>query len=123
MKRSLFLAVVVCLACAAASAQELPPELTQPVNDFADVIDAESERAMEALIRSLQQATGDVVVVASVDTVAPYADIREYAVKMFENRGRGIGERGRDNGVLVLLAMKEREVRVGGGYDVEKFIT
>ena len=55
---------------------------------------------MDELIRALQQASGDVVVVATVETFEPYADIREYAVKMFENRGRGIGEKGKDNGLL-----------------------
>jgi len=117
-------AILFCvLTAAAAHAQEPPPELTQPVNDFANVVDPESARDIEALIRSLQQATGDVVVVATVDTVAPYADIREYAVKMFENRGRGIGERGRDNGLLILLAVQDRQVRIEVGYELEQFIT
>jgi uncharacterized protein len=100
-----------------------PPQLTQPVNDFAEVIDPSSEAEMDMLIRSLQQASGDVVVVATVKTFQPYADIREYAVKMFENGGRGIGQRGRDNGILVLLAVDDREVRVEVGYDLEEFIT
>ena len=111
------------IGISAAHAQDLPPELTRPVNDFAGVIDSESEAAMDALIRSLQQASGDVVVVAAIDTFAPYGDIREYAVKMFENRGRGIGEKGRDNGLLVLLAVKDRKVQVEVGYDLEEFIT
>jgi len=116
--------LVVCLVAAApVVAQPLPPELTQPVNDFAGVVDEASARSIEALIRSLQQASGDVVVVATVETAAPYADIREYAVKMFENRGRGIGERGRDNGLLVLVAVKDRQVWVEVGYDLEQFIT
>ena len=116
--------VFVCLvATCPAGAQPLPPELTKPVNDFAGVVDAESGRSIESLIRSLQQATGDVVVVATVDTVAPYADIREYAVKMFENHGRGIGERGRDNGLLILVAVKDRRVWVEVGYDLESFVT
>jgi uncharacterized protein len=114
---------VGALAVATVQAQELPPELTKPVNDFAGVIDDSSARAMESLIRSLQQATGDVVVVATIDTFSPYADIDEYAVKMFENRGRGIGERGRDNGLLILVAVKDRRVRVEVGYELEAFIT
>ena len=61
--------------------------------------------------------------VATIDTFAPYADIREYAVKMFENRGRGIGDKGKDNGLLVVLAVKDRKVRVEVGYDLEQFIT
>ena len=42
---------------------------------------------------------------------------------MFENRGRGIGERGRDNGLLILLAVKDRQVRIEVGYELEQFIT
>lgn len=116
--------VCVCvLAVTRAQAQSLPPELTQPVNDFAHVIDSASARELDSLIRSLQQTTGDVVVVATIDTFAPYGTIEEYAVKMFENHGRGIGERGRDNGLLILVAIKDRRVRFEVGYELEQFIT
>jgi uncharacterized protein len=116
------LILLALLLAVPAGAQELP-ELTQPVNDFANVIDPSSEMAMDALIRSLQRASGDVVVVATVDTFAPYGDIREYAVKLFENRGRGIGQAGRDNGLLVVLAVNDRQVRVEVGYELEEFVT
>ena len=116
--------VCVCLlAVTPAQAQPLPPELTQPVNDFAHVIDSASAKELDSLIRSLQQTTGDVVVVATIDTFAPYGTIDEYAVKMFENHGRGIGERGRDNGLLILVAIKERRVKFEVGYELEQFIT
>jgi uncharacterized protein len=115
--------LLLFLVTAPAVAQDLPPELTQPVNDFAKVVDAQSAQTMESLIRSLQQASGDVVVVATVPTFKPYGDIREYAVKMFENHGRGIGQRGKDNGVLVLLAVNDRQVWVEVGYDLEQFVT
>ena len=91
-------------------AQPLPPELTKPVNDFANVVDATSEAEIERRILALQSASGDVVVVATIDTFQPYADIQEYAVKMFENRGRGIGAKPKDNGLLVLLAVRDRRV-------------
>jgi uncharacterized protein len=99
------------------------PELTQPVNDFAGVVDAASANAMDAMIRKLQAATGDVVVVATVTTVEPYADIREYANKLFENHGRGIGQKGKDNGLLVLLAVRERKVWIEVGYELEQWVT
>jgi uncharacterized protein len=114
---------VVLTAAASAAGQELPPELTKPVNDFANVIDAQSAQTMEALTRSLQQASGDVVIVATVPTFKPYGDLREYAVKMFENHGRGIGQRGKDNGVLIVLAVNDRQVWIEVGYDLEQFIT
>jgi len=115
--------VFVFFVAGVAAAQELPPELTQPVNDFANVIDAQSRQTIEALIRSLQQASGDVVIVATVPTFKPYGDINEYAVKMFENRGRGIGQRGKDNGLLILVAVDDKKVRFEVGYELEQFIT
>lgn len=104
-------------------AQPAPPELTRPVNDFAGVIGAEDARTLDTLIRALQAATGDVLVVATVDTYQPYADLPSYAVKMFENGGRGIGTRKDDGGVLVVLAVNDRQVRVEVGYGLEGFIT
>ena len=118
----LALVLVVALPFCAFS-QALPPELTRPVNDFANVIDQASTFEIERQILALKAASGDVVVVATIETSAPYADIREYAVKMFENRGRGIGEKGKDNGLLVLLAVKDRRVRAEVGYDLEQFVT
>jgi uncharacterized protein len=116
-------AVVLTLVLAgviAAGAQSLPA-LTRPVNDFAGVVDGPSAEAMDRLIRALDAKTTDAVVVVTVDSIAPYADAAEYAVKLFEQAG--IGRKGRDNGVLVLLAVKERQVRIEAGYDIESIIT
>jgi uncharacterized protein len=114
---------VLAICAASDAADPLPPELTQPVNDFAHVIDAQSAASLDHMIRGLKSASGDVIVVATIDTFAPYADIRAYALKMFENHGRGIGDKGKDNGLLVLVAVKDRKVWNEVGYDLEQFIT
>jgi uncharacterized protein len=93
------------------------------VNDFARVIDATSAAGMDRMIRALQAASGDVVVVATVSTIEPYGDIREMAVKLFENQGRGIGQKAEDNGLLILLALAERRVWIEVGYGLEEWIT
>jgi uncharacterized protein len=113
---------ILLIVSRGARAQDVPL-LTQPVNDFAGVIDHASADAMDRAIRALQQATGDVVVVAAIDSFAPFADINEYAVKLFENHGQGIGEKGKLNGVLVLLAVKDRKVRIEVGYGLEEYVT
>ena len=105
------------------TADERLPELTLPVNDFARVIDAANADAMDRMIRQLQAATGDVVVVATVQTIEPYGDIREYANKLFENHGRGIGDKEKKNGLLILVALKERKVWIEVGYGLEEWIT
>lgn len=117
---------IFCLVlsqCPAALAQPLPPQLTAPVNDFAHVIDSSSAQEIDRRVRALEKATGDVVVVATIPTFQPYGDIKEYAVKMFENGGKGIGARGKDNGVLVVVAVEDRKVGIEVGYALEEYIT
>jgi uncharacterized protein len=108
---------------AVATFQPAPPVLTAPVNDFANVIDAASESELDRRIRALQAASGDVVVVATIPTFQPYADIEEYAVKMFENSGRGIGEKGKDNGLLIVVAVQDRKIKIEVGYELEQFVS
>lgn len=111
------------VALGASVRQPATPELTSPVNDFAGIIDDESEREMDRRIRALQRGSGDVVAVATVPSMEGFADINELALRMFENRGRGIGQKGKDNGALIVVAVKERLVRIEVGYDLEEFIT
>jgi uncharacterized protein len=121
--RAIIMALALAGVATRAHAQPPTAALTESVNDFAHVIDADNARQLDTLIRSLQQASGDVVVVATIPTYQPYGSIQEYAVKMFENGGRGIGQRGKDNGVLVLVAVNDHQVWSEVGYDLEQFVT
>jgi uncharacterized protein len=101
-------------------AQSLP-RLTAPVNDFAHLIDSESARELDRRIRALEAKTKDAVVVATVETIGSAGSIEEYAVKLFEQSG--IGQKSKDNGLLIVVAKAERKVRIEVGYDLEEFIT
>lgn len=119
---ALWMAFFALAAASRSWAQPETPELTRPVNDFANVIDAGNEQQLDSLIRALQETTGDVVVVATVDSLQG-EDVYQYAERMFRNRGKGIGQAGKDNGLLVLVAVKDRQIKIETGYDLEQFIT
>jgi uncharacterized protein len=129
MTRAALLALGLALALAlpprsAAQPSDTLPRLTQPVHDFAQVIDSQSAADLDRLIRALEGATRDTIVVVTIPTFRPhYADLREYAVRLFENHGRGIGQRGADAGALVVLAVEDREVYTEVGYGLEGVIT
>ena len=106
---------------AAQTRQDLPTLADQPVNDLAHVIDPASAAEIDRRSRALKQASGDVVMVVTVDTIAPYGSIEEYSVRLFERAK--LGTREKDNGLLILLAVKDRKVRVYPGYGLEEFIT
>ncbi len=90
------------------------------VNDFADVIDESAENAMYAAGVQLYQKTDAQVVVVTLDTIDG-ADIQEYGVQL--GRAWGIGDKEKDNGILLILAVEEREVGISVGYGLEGAVT
>jgi len=90
------------------------------VSDMAGVIDDADERQINALVNSLEQRTGTEIAVVTIrrtDGRSPKA----FATELF-NRW-GIGKKGEDNGVVVLLVMDARRVEVETGYAVEGTLT
>lgn len=96
-------------------AQNIPQPYGR-VNDFAGVISPEYKEKINALIEELQQKTTAEIAVVTVSSISPYGEI-EYARLLFDNWKPG--KKGKDNGVLVLLAIKERRWRIETGYGVE----
>ncbi len=89
------------------------------VNDFAGVLDEGSKSRMTMLIAALKEKTGAEIAVVTVETTEPRA-FEEYSVELASEWG--IGKAGEDTGVLILLAMKERKVRIEVGYGLEGVI-
>jgi uncharacterized protein len=110
----LFLALVQ--PGSAEAAREEFPRPRGAINDFASVIPADVESAMENLSREILQKTGISLVVATVKSVGD-SDPDTYANELYEHWG--IGKKGEDKGVLILLALEERWVRIETGYGVE----
>ena len=115
----LLLLLVVAPGFAAAQTAALP-SLKDPVNDFAKVIDAERGRARQTH-PCAPATTGDSLIVVTVPTYAPYGSIEEYAVRLFEKAG--IGDKEKDTGLLIVVAVEDRAVRVELGYGLEEFIS
>jgi len=69
-------AVLLAATATIASAQPATPQLTGPVNDFANIIDAAGEAELQRRITALLNASGDVVVVATVPNIEGFADIK-----------------------------------------------
>lgn len=116
----LLLALLLLLLPLGAAAEEIPAPRGY-VNDFADVIDPAAEREMERLAGGVSQACGAEIVVAAFPTMAPYGSIEEFGIAVAEKWQPG--QSGEDNGVILLLALEERKVRIEVGYGLEGVLT
>lgn len=95
------------------------PKPAGAVNDFADILTDRQERALTDLVQSVEDATTTEIAVASV-TALDGMTVEEYANRLFA--AWGIGQQGKDNGVLILVAPREREMRIEVGYGLEEIL-
>jgi len=118
MKKYLFL--VLFLACVFFSvgieAEEKIPLPVGWVNDFAGVIGEGYKEKIETVIEETEGATSAEIAVATFKSISPY-DEASYARLVFDNWK--IGKKGKDNGVLVLIAVTEHRWRIEVGYGLE----
>ncbi|MDD3089232.1 MAG: TPM domain-containing protein [Candidatus Omnitrophica bacterium] len=96
------------------------PSYSGYVNDYAGVISDEAKREIENLLASVERKTTSQIAVATVRTTAPET-IEQYAVGLFADWG--IGVKGKDNGILFLVAVEDRKVRIEVGYGLEGTVT
>ncbi|TKJ40849.1 methanol dehydrogenase [candidate division LCP-89 bacterium B3_LCP] len=104
------------LIYASVSAQQNIPEPRGYVNDFASVLNVVSGRNIEALCRELEQKTGAQMVLVTLSSLNG-GEIHDTASRLFETWG--IGQKGKDNGVLMLDAIEERRIWIEIGYGLE----
>lgn len=102
--------------CAAAKASYPSPTKDFFVEDFADVLSQSTRSQILSLGASLQQKTTAQVVVVTVKTLNGQ-DIESYALGML--RQWGIGQKDKNNGVLILVAVDDHKDRIEVGYGLE----
>lgn len=114
-------AVMMLLAGADAlrAAAELPA-LTGRVVDDANLLSATSQSVIESKLRSLEEKSGIQFVVATVKSLGG-EEIEPYANRLF--RTWKLGEKTKNNGVLLLVAPAEHKARIEVGYGLEGTLT
>ncbi|MGN0148780.1 MAG: TPM domain-containing protein [Clostridia bacterium] len=86
------------------------------VNDFANVLDSETEKYIFETGKTYNNSGGTQIVVLTMESIGGES-IEEFSVKTA--REWGIGDKDKDNGVLILLVMDSREIRIEVGYGLE----
>jgi len=86
------------------------------VNDFAGMLSGAERSSLEQRLRTYRDTTSNVVVIATIDNLQGF-DIQPFATKMFSEWRMWEGDR--RNGVLILIARDDRQVRIEVGYGLE----
>ena len=119
--RGLWLLVIAFFAFAtfAAAAPKFPP-LTGRVVDNAHVLSADAVQKLDGELAQLEATTGHQLVVATVPDLQG-VEIEDYGYQL--GRTWALGKKGVNDGVILLVAPKERKVRIEVGYGLEPVLT
>jgi uncharacterized protein len=114
--------LLLVLCCLSALAQAAPtfPALTGRVVDVAGVLSPGTAEALDSLLAQHEKETSNQLVVVTLKDLQGYA-IDDYGYQLA--RHWGIGQKGRDNGALLIVAPTERKVRIEVGYGLEGALT
>ena len=118
--KKIALAILIILLPVSLFAYESPGRPVGFVNDFADIIDPAYESQIQSKLSAISDATGFQVLVATVNSLDGET-VEGFATELFEEWG--IGESEIDNGILILIAPNEREMRIETGYGAEGALT
>jgi uncharacterized protein len=99
-----------------AFSQELPPKSNTLVTDFTNTLSASEKEQLEHKLDAFNDSTSTQIAVVIMKSVGDY-DINDYGQKL--GRAWGIGQKGKNNGILVLVAMGDRKVSIQTGYGAE----
>ncbi|AKN30194.1 beta-propeller domain-containing protein, methanol dehydrogenase [Clostridium carboxidivorans P7] len=113
--------LILILPCFVKGAVNIPvPTKLKYVNDYVGIVDENSKDYIVSLGSELESKTGSQAVIVVISSLEG-KDIESYSNELFRNWG--IGQKGKDNGLLILLSINDKKWRVEVGRGLEGVIT
>lgn len=116
-KTALFvIALAFLILSGRALALEIPEKPQSYVNDYAGLLDAQAKQRLEDRLYDFEQKTSNQIVVAIFPSLEQES-LEDYSIRLADKWK--IGQKGKNNGVILLIFQKEREIRIEVGYGLE----
>jgi len=121
MKKSFCIALIAIflLVPVVASALDVP-YLTGRITDNAEILSENMRRSLTQRLKAHEDHTGNQIAVLTLPTLKGES-IEEYAVEVFKEWK--LGQKGKDNGILVIVVPNDRRMRIEVGYGLEGTLT
>ena len=119
MKRLLFIFSLLVSVCASAQIDKIVPKRPSPpklVNDFTNTLTQEQIAALENKLVTYDDSTSNQIAVVIIPTTGDYS-VEEIALEII--RRWGVGNKDKNNGIVLLIAKDDRKIRIETGYGLE----
>ena len=115
---SLIAAVIFCLlVVSVALPANIPDQPQRYVVDLAAIVDDATENRLDGYLQELEQKTSAQMIVLTIPSLE-VESIEDFSIRIAHDKWK-LGQKGKDNGVLFLIAFKDRKYRIEVGYGLE----
>lgn len=97
------------------------PEAVGYVNDFEGILKKQEEEELTLMIKAHEARTTDQISIVTLSSIKPYENIDVYSLALAEHWG--IGQKGKNSGVLIALGKELRGIRIQNGLGIEQRLT
>lgn len=91
------------------------------INDFENILSEREEQELTELIKEHESRTTDQIAIVSLTSVEPYENIDDYSFDLANYWG--VGQKDKNNGILIALGKDLRKIRIQNGIGIEKRLT
>ena len=118
---TLFFYLVISFFYAQALGQDFPEKPVPPrlVSDFAEILSSSERKSLENKLSNYDDTTSTQIAIVTLKSLGGY-EVAEYSFELAERWG--IGQEGKDNGILILVAIDDRKLWIATGYGLEEFV-
>jgi uncharacterized protein len=120
LSRLVLLALVLCAASAVWAGLKIPPPPDHRINDYAGALSAADRERLEDKLRQRERGSSNQIVVAIFRSLEGDS-LEDYSVRLAQSWR--IGRKGLDNGVVFLIFLNDRKMRIEVGYGLEANLT
>ena len=115
---SLFLIFLVIPLC---GQEDIPEKPTSWVNDYAHILSVDELKTLNDMLSGLEQRSSNQIFIAIFEQMPENTYIEDFTIRLYDKWHPGLPEQ--DNGILMVIFIKDRQVRIEVGYGLEDVIT
>jgi uncharacterized protein len=105
----------------AVSQNDLPEKPESWVNDYANVLSSAEKQSLDAMLSDTEKRSSNQIFIALFKTMPENTYLEDFSVKLYDKWKPGLADK--DNGILIVVFVEDRKVRIEVGYGLEDAVT
>lgn len=103
------------------NAENILPKPIGVVNDFSHIFTQDERNNLEKYLLNFKKETSNEIVIVTMDSIKPYTNVKNIGTDL--GNFWGIGSEDKNNGLIIVLSMNDREIGISSGTATEKVLT